>query len=165
VFAEGVDYPGDMLKAVAVVGPCLPAVSLERELLKRYYEEQFERGFEYAFVVPGMTRVVQAAATSSGFDVSSLINACIKDNIITFSSNGSGTTDEGPTKCNAGDPQTQNFTWNFTTNETVLNVNAAIFAGQSGNFTILALTETSLALEGTISTSSGNVTGQIYFIH
>jgi len=61
VFAEGVDYPGDMLKAVAVVGPCLPAVSLEQELLKRYYDERFERGFEYAFVVPGMTRVVQAA--------------------------------------------------------------------------------------------------------
>lgn len=60
VFAEGVDYPGEMLKAVAVVGPCLPAVSLERELLKRYYDDQFDRGFEYAFVVPGMTRVVQA---------------------------------------------------------------------------------------------------------
>lgn len=61
VFAEGVDYPGDMLKAVAVVGPCLPAVSLERQLLKDYYQQRFERGFEYAFVVPGMTRVVQAA--------------------------------------------------------------------------------------------------------
>jgi DNA excision repair protein ERCC-2 len=61
VFAEGVDYPGEMLRAVAVVGPCLPSVSLERELLRRYYEERFERGFEYAFVVPGMTRVVQAA--------------------------------------------------------------------------------------------------------
>jgi len=61
VFAEGVDYPGDMLKAVAVIGPCLPAVSLEQELLRRYYEERFERGFEYSFVVPGMTRVVQAA--------------------------------------------------------------------------------------------------------
>jgi DNA excision repair protein ERCC-2 len=60
-FAEGVDYPGDMLQAVAVVGPCLPAVSLERKLLEAYYEERFERGFEYAFVVPGMTRVVQAA--------------------------------------------------------------------------------------------------------
>ncbi len=61
VFAEGVDYPGEILKAVAIVGPCLPAVTLERELLKIYYQERFERGFEYAFVVPGMTRVVQAA--------------------------------------------------------------------------------------------------------
>jgi DNA excision repair protein ERCC-2 len=61
VFAEGVDYPGEMLKAVAVVGPCLPALSLEQQLLRDYYEERFEKGFEYAFVVPGMTRVVQAA--------------------------------------------------------------------------------------------------------
>ncbi|MEM7582658.1 MAG: helicase C-terminal domain-containing protein [Acidobacteriota bacterium] len=61
VFAEGVDYPGDVLKAVAVVGPCLPAVTLEQELLQAYYDERFDRGFEYAFVVPGMTRVVQAA--------------------------------------------------------------------------------------------------------
>ncbi len=61
VFAEGVDYPGDMLRAVAVVGPCLPALTLERELLQRYYDEVYQRGFEYAFVVPGMTRVVQAA--------------------------------------------------------------------------------------------------------
>jgi Rad3-related DNA helicase len=61
VFAEGVDYPGDALKAVAVVGPCLPGLSLEQQLLKHYYQERFERGFEYAFVVPGMTRVVQAA--------------------------------------------------------------------------------------------------------
>lgn len=61
VFAEGVDYPGDMLRAVAVVGPCLPAVTLEQQLLAQYYEERFDRGFEYAYVVPGMTRVVQAA--------------------------------------------------------------------------------------------------------
>jgi DNA excision repair protein ERCC-2 len=61
VFAEGVDYPGDALRAVAVVGPCLPALNLEQQLLKLFYQERFERGFEYAFVVPGMTRVVQAA--------------------------------------------------------------------------------------------------------
>ncbi len=60
VFAEGVDYPGDMLSSVAVVGPCLPALSLEQTRLKEYYEERFERGFEYSYVVPGMTRVVQA---------------------------------------------------------------------------------------------------------
>lgn len=61
VFAEGVDYPGDMLEAVVVVGPCLPSVSLEQRLLQEYFDERFDRGFEYSFVVPGMTRVVQAA--------------------------------------------------------------------------------------------------------
>jgi DNA excision repair protein ERCC-2 len=61
VFAEGVDYPGDVLKGVAIVGPCLPALTLEQQLLQEYYEERFEKGFEYAFIVPGMTRVVQAA--------------------------------------------------------------------------------------------------------
>jgi len=61
VFAEGVDYPGDMLSQVIVVSPGLPQVGPERELLKRYFEERYERGFEYAYLVPGMTRVVQAA--------------------------------------------------------------------------------------------------------
>lgn len=61
VFAEGVDYPGDMLQGVIVVSPALPLVSPERELLKRYFAERYERGFEYAYLVPGMTRVVQAA--------------------------------------------------------------------------------------------------------
>ena len=61
VFAEGVDYPGDMLQAVVVVGPCLPSVGLEQKLLQDHFEERFERGFEYAFVVPGMTKVIQAA--------------------------------------------------------------------------------------------------------
>ncbi len=61
VFAEGVDYPGDALAAVAVVGPCLPALTPERELLRAYYDEQLERGFEYAYVAPGLVRVLQAA--------------------------------------------------------------------------------------------------------
>ena len=38
-----------------------PALTLEQQLLKDYYQERFDRGFEYSFVVPGMTRVVQSA--------------------------------------------------------------------------------------------------------
>jgi DNA excision repair protein ERCC-2 len=61
VFAEGVDYPGEMLSEVIVVSPALPQVGPERELLKQYFDDRYERGFEYAYLIPGMTRVIQAA--------------------------------------------------------------------------------------------------------
>jgi DNA excision repair protein ERCC-2 len=59
--AEGVDYAGARLGAVAVMGPCLPAVDAHRALLEEHYAERFERGFELAYAVPGMIRVVQSA--------------------------------------------------------------------------------------------------------
>jgi len=61
MYAEGVDYPGEVLSGVFVVSPALPQVSFERELLRRYFEEKEEAGFDYAYLQPGMTRVVQAA--------------------------------------------------------------------------------------------------------
>ena len=50
-----------VLSGVFVVSPALPQVSFERELLRRYFEEREEAGFDYAYLQPGMTRVVQAA--------------------------------------------------------------------------------------------------------
>jgi DNA excision repair protein ERCC-2 len=61
MYAEGVDYPGELISGVFVVSPALPQVSFERELLRRYFEEKEEAGFDYAYLQPGMTRVVQAA--------------------------------------------------------------------------------------------------------
>jgi DNA excision repair protein ERCC-2 len=61
MYAEGIDYRGDMLSGVVVVGPALPQVSFEQELLKQYYDEQYGAGFEFAYLIPGMTRVVQSA--------------------------------------------------------------------------------------------------------
>jgi len=61
MYAEGVDYPGELLSGVFVVSPALPQVSFERELLRRYFDEKEEAGFDYAYLQPGMTRVVQAA--------------------------------------------------------------------------------------------------------
>jgi DNA excision repair protein ERCC-2 len=61
MYAEGVDYQGDMLSGVMVIGPALPSVSFEQELLKQYYDEQYGAGFEFAYLIPGMTRVVQSA--------------------------------------------------------------------------------------------------------
>ena len=49
MYAEGVDYPGELLSAVFIVSPALPQVSFERELLRRYFEETEQAGFEYAY--------------------------------------------------------------------------------------------------------------------
>lgn len=61
IFAEGVDLPPGALAGVLVAGPALPPVGLERDLLRAYYDERYGQGFRYASLVPGVTRVVQAA--------------------------------------------------------------------------------------------------------
>ncbi len=61
IFAEGIDLPPGALRAVLVAGPALPPVGLERDLLKACYDERYGEGFLYASLVPGLTRVVQAA--------------------------------------------------------------------------------------------------------
>jgi len=58
VFAEGVDYPGEMLSEVIVVSPALPQFNREQELLREYLEERYGHGFSYAYLIPGMTRVI-----------------------------------------------------------------------------------------------------------
>ena len=61
IFTEGVDYPGEMCVGVIVVGPGLPRLSFERELVKGHFDRVYGRGFEYAYLYPGMSRVIQAA--------------------------------------------------------------------------------------------------------
>ncbi|MEE8291873.1 MAG: helicase C-terminal domain-containing protein [Candidatus Tectomicrobia bacterium] len=61
IFAEGVDYPGEMLVGVIIVGPGLPRFDTAQELIRAYYDEHYEHGFAYAYLYPGMNRVIQAA--------------------------------------------------------------------------------------------------------
>lgn len=79
------------------------------------------------------------------------IEACQTDNTITFSSNGSGNIDEGPTKCDAADPQSLPFTWSFASNETMINFSSALFAGIGGDFKVVSLTETELIISQSVS--------------
>ena len=61
IFSEGIDLIGDRLIGAAVVGTGLPQVNCEREILKGYYDEKGEQGFDYAYQYPGMNKVLQAA--------------------------------------------------------------------------------------------------------
>lgn len=61
IFSEGVDLPGNALLGAIIVGPALPQANLERRLIQEWYQEKHGEGFLYAWLVPGMSRVVQAA--------------------------------------------------------------------------------------------------------
>jgi DNA excision repair protein ERCC-2 len=61
IFGEGIDLVGTRLSGAAVVGVGLPAVGLERELIREYFAERLDQGFEYAYMYPGINRVLQAA--------------------------------------------------------------------------------------------------------
>lgn len=60
IFSEGVDYPGGLCIGVVVVGPGLPGVGFENECIRKHYDED-RRGFEFAYLYPGMNRVIQSA--------------------------------------------------------------------------------------------------------
>ena len=61
IFSEGIDLKQDSLIGVIIVGTGLPMVCAEREILKDYFEEQGDNGFDYAYRYPGMNKVLQAA--------------------------------------------------------------------------------------------------------
>lgn len=60
IFSEGVDLPGDRLNGVVVVGVGLPQLSLERNILRDYFARTSRNGYDYAYVYPGMNKVLQA---------------------------------------------------------------------------------------------------------
>ncbi|MFB9326794.1 helicase C-terminal domain-containing protein [Paenibacillus aurantiacus] len=60
IFSEGVDLVGDRLTLVGIVGVGLPQIGFERDLLKAHFDRTRGSGFEYAYVIPGMNKVLQA---------------------------------------------------------------------------------------------------------
>lgn len=60
IFSEGIDLREDRLIGAVIVGTGLPMVCHERELFKNYFEKQNGRGFDYAYLYPGVNKVFQA---------------------------------------------------------------------------------------------------------
>ena len=74
------------------------------------------------------------------------LETCATDNFLSLAANGTGTVDEGPTKCDAGSPQSVALTWTFSNNETTLNLNGGGVLGINGQFKILELSDVKLSL-------------------
>ncbi|HLD39855.1 MAG TPA: ATP-dependent DNA helicase [Candidatus Nanoarchaeia archaeon] len=60
-FAEGVDFPGDLLNGVVVVGLPLGKPDLQTKEIVKYYEEKFGKGWDYGYIYPAMSKCIQSA--------------------------------------------------------------------------------------------------------
>ncbi|MBU0536152.1 MAG: hypothetical protein KKE20_04250 [Nanoarchaeota archaeon] len=60
-FGEGVDLPGDLLKAVIVVGLPLEHPDLETKELIKYFDKKFGKGWDYGYIFPALNRCLQNA--------------------------------------------------------------------------------------------------------
>ncbi|MBU3663310.1 MAG: hypothetical protein FGM41_08965 [Bacteroidetes bacterium] len=89
-------------------------------------------------------------------DLYAFMEACEKDNTEKFNTGGTGVTDEGATKCDPTDPQTENFTWAFASNETKIVID-------SESIDIVQLDETTAKFTNQIDGSElGGTAGTMY---
>lgn len=61
IFSEGIDLKGNRLIASIIVGVGLPQINDEQELIQTYYQAEKRQGFQFAYQIPGMNKVLQAA--------------------------------------------------------------------------------------------------------
>ena len=61
IFSEGIDLTEEKLIGAIIVGTGLPRVCAQRELLKQYFDARGLGGFDYAYLYPGMNKVLQSA--------------------------------------------------------------------------------------------------------
>ncbi len=59
-FSEGIDLVSDRLIGVVIVGVGLPSVNFENNLIKEYYSNNGLDGYTFAYVNPGINKVMQA---------------------------------------------------------------------------------------------------------
>ncbi|WP_425447980.1 ATP-dependent DNA helicase [Dethiothermospora halolimnae] len=61
IFSEGIDLKGKRLIGTVIVGVGLPGLCLERNIIRDYFNEKNNMGYEYSYMYPGMNKVLQAA--------------------------------------------------------------------------------------------------------
>lgn len=59
-FSEGIDLLGKRLIGVAIISVGIPQISFERNILKNHFQNKLKKGYDYAYIYPGMVKVNQS---------------------------------------------------------------------------------------------------------
>jgi len=60
VFSEGINLPYDMLIGSIVIGTGIPQISFERNLIKDFFDKNYNCGYDFAYKYPGFNKVLQS---------------------------------------------------------------------------------------------------------
>ncbi len=60
-YSEGIDLAGEALIGTVIIGIGMPPITYEREAMAKYFDEKYEEGKLFAYIYPGINRVLQAA--------------------------------------------------------------------------------------------------------
>lgn len=107
---------------------------------------------------PGIPTITQ--------DVKDIFQSCILDNYTIFKTDGTGTTDEGATKCDPSDPQVKDADghWALQDNDTKLVLNDPA-SGITVTCNILQLNDAGMKLQATITNQGATSNTTYIFTH
>ena len=84
IFSEGIDLTEESLIGSIIVGTGLPQVCDERNVIKEYFDSKGRDGFDFAYKIPGMNKVLQAAGRVIRTDTDRGVIALLDDRFNTW---------------------------------------------------------------------------------
>lgn len=84
IFSEGIDLTEESLIGSIIVGTGLPQVCDERNVIKEYFDGKERDGFDFAYKIPGMNKVLQAAGRVIRTDTDRGVIALLDDRFNTW---------------------------------------------------------------------------------
>ena len=84
MFSEGIDLTEESLIGSIIVGTGLPQVCDERNVIKEYIDGKERDGFDFAYKIPGMNKVLQAAGRVIRTDTDRGVIALLDDRFNTW---------------------------------------------------------------------------------
>jgi Rad3-related DNA helicase len=61
VFSEGIDLPLDKLIGAVIIGTGIPQICFERDIIKAFFNDKMNSGYDFAYKYPGFNKVLQSA--------------------------------------------------------------------------------------------------------
>jgi Rad3-related DNA helicase len=61
VFSEGIDLPLEKLIGAVIIGTGIPQISFERNIIKAFFDNKMNSGYDFAYKYPGFNKILQSA--------------------------------------------------------------------------------------------------------